>query len=68
MLKVLSLSPVLLLLILLITPLFPALAEKTIISAEQVYLPEPLVAGLSADGNELVHGVPLKAVVKDPNP
>jgi hypothetical protein len=34
----------------------------------QIYLPTPLVSQLTADGKTLRHGVPLKAVVVDPDP
>jgi hypothetical protein len=34
----------------------------------QIYLPAPLTPQLTADGKTLRHGVPLKAVVADPDP
>lgn len=50
-----------------VTLQLPALTEDAGAS-EKMYLPPPLAARLSADGNELTNGVPLKAIVKDPNP
>lgn len=38
------------------------------LETQQVYLPEPQVPKLSADGKILSNGVPVKAVVVDPNP
>lgn len=35
---------------------------------QQIYLPAPLVSQLSTDGKAMFNGVPVKAVVADPNP
>lgn len=47
-----------------------ALMAETAFDPEtaQIYLPAPLTPQLTADGKTLRHGVPLKAVVADPDP